>query len=214
MKTLEETGQLENTLIVFSSDNGPEQEVPPYGRTAFRGGKGSTWEGGVRVPTFAYWKGMIEPRKSEGLFDLSDLFNTAVSLAGKPGAQLGKLVPANRYIDGIDQVSFLLAKDGESNRRSVLYFWNDQLSGTRVDEFKYLVLMQSPFSLTPRGEQGGFSGSIEKSAGGTIFNLYTNPQEDETIGIRHIPMGIPLQAELARYEVVLKKFPKRVQISL
>jgi arylsulfatase len=52
VKTLEETGQLENTVIVLTSDNGPEQEITPYGRTPFRGGKGSTWEGGVRVPTF------------------------------------------------------------------------------------------------------------------------------------------------------------------
>jgi len=51
-QTLENTGQLENTLIVFTSDNGLEAEVPPHSRTAFRGSKGSTWEGGVRVPTF------------------------------------------------------------------------------------------------------------------------------------------------------------------
>ena len=61
-KALEKNGQLDNTLIVFTSDNGPEAEVPPHGRTPFRGAKGSTWEGGVRVPTFVYWKGMIQPR--------------------------------------------------------------------------------------------------------------------------------------------------------
>jgi len=43
-KTLEETGELENTLILFTSDNGPEQEIDPHGRTPFRGGKGSTWK--------------------------------------------------------------------------------------------------------------------------------------------------------------------------
>ncbi|WP_157906112.1 sulfatase-like hydrolase/transferase, partial [Escherichia coli] len=48
-KALEKNGQLDNTLIVFTSDNGPEAEVPPHGRTPFRGAKGSTWEGGVRV---------------------------------------------------------------------------------------------------------------------------------------------------------------------
>ena len=81
VKALEETGQLENTLVFFTSDNGPEGELPPHGRSPFRGHKGSSWEGGVRVPTFAYWKGMIQPRRSDGLFDLGDLFNTAVSLA-------------------------------------------------------------------------------------------------------------------------------------
>ncbi|MBM0902077.1 sulfatase-like hydrolase/transferase, partial [Escherichia coli] len=57
-KPLEKNGQLDNTLIFFTSDNGPEDEVPPHGRTPFRGAKGSTWGGGVRVPTFDYWKGM------------------------------------------------------------------------------------------------------------------------------------------------------------
>ncbi len=81
VKTLEETGQLDNTIIFFTSDNGPEQEVPPHGRSPFRGAKGSSWEGGVRVPTFVYWKNVIEPRKSDGLFDLADLFNTFIVLA-------------------------------------------------------------------------------------------------------------------------------------
>ncbi|MBN9286849.1 MAG: arylsulfatase [Gammaproteobacteria bacterium 39-13] len=213
-KTLVETGQLENTIIFFTSDNGPEAEVPPHGRTAFRGAKGSTWEGGVRVPTFVYWKGMIEPRKSEGLFDLSDIFNTALSLAGKSGAELGKLVPKERYIDGIDQTSFLLAKNGESNRRSILYFWNDQLAGTRMDEFKLMTLVQLPNAATPDGYKGGFSGIISKAAGLVMFNLYTNPQENDAIGIRHLPMGVPLETEMQRYHEVLKKFPPHIQIGL
>lgn len=93
-RALETSGQLDNTLIVFTSDNGPEAEVPPHGRTPFRGAKGSTWEGGVRVPTFVYWKGMIQPRKSDGIVDLADLFPTSLSLAGHPGAELAKLVPS------------------------------------------------------------------------------------------------------------------------
>ena len=100
VRALEETGQLENTLIVFTSDNGPEGEVPPHGRSPFRGHKGSSWEGGVRVPTFAYWKGAISPRKSDGLFDLADLFNTCISIAGAPGAEVTKLLtqgPVRRW---------------------------------------------------------------------------------------------------------------------
>ncbi|UQZ90195.1 arylsulfatase [Deltaproteobacteria bacterium Smac51] len=211
-KTLEDTGQLENTLIIFTSDNGPEAEVPPHGRTAFRGGKGSTWEGGVRVPTFAYWKGMIEPRKSEGLFDLSDLFNTSLSLAGKPGAELSSLASKDTFIDGIDQSSFLLARDGQSNRKTIHYFWNDKLAAVRVDEFKIHTLLQDPYLLTPNGSHGGFTGVILESAGSMMFNLYTNPQEDDAVGIRHIPLGVPLNAEIAAYQAILKKYPGKVQI--
>ena len=213
-KTLEETGQLDNTLIIFTSDNGPEAEVVPHGRTPFRGAKGSVWEGGVRVPTFAYWKGMIEPRKSEGLFDLSDLFNTFLSLAGKPGEAVGNLVPKTTFIDGIDQSSFLLATNGESNRRTIHYFWNGTLAGVRLDEFKMLTLVQDPYSITPRGYQGGFTGTVMPAAGLMMFNLYTNPQEDDSIGIRHLPMAGILMQEVNNYESILKKFPPVVKIGM
>jgi arylsulfatase len=212
-KALENTGVLENTLILFTSDNGPEQEVPPYGRTWFRGGKGSTWEGGVRMPTFAYWKGMIESRKSEGLFDFADILPTLLSLAGKPGAEVSKLVPANQYIDGVDQSSFLLATNGESKRRSIIYFLGNDLSAVRMDEFKMYIVAQVPNTFVMRGQPGGISGSLEHVANAMMFNLYTNPQEDDSIAIRHIPMGVPLLDEIERYEAVLQKFPSRQQIA-
>ncbi|HEX3868930.1 MAG TPA: sulfatase-like hydrolase/transferase, partial [Pirellulales bacterium] len=159
-KALDESGQLENTIIVFSSDNGPEREVVPCARTPFRGAKGSTWEGGMRVPTFAYWKGIIPPRKSDGLFYLGDLFNTCLSLAGKGGAEVAKLVPEKTYIDGVDQASFLLADDGQSNRRSMLYFWTDKLAAVRIDEFKAHTLPQLNHATTNQGYVGGFTGIV------------------------------------------------------
>src|SRR5262249_39005988 len=101
-----------------TSDNGPECEIPPHARAPFRGCKGSSWEGGVRVPTFAYWKGMIKSRRSDGLFDFADILPTALSLAGVPRAKLADLYPKATYIDGVDQASFLVADDGLSARRS------------------------------------------------------------------------------------------------
>jgi arylsulfatase len=213
-KSLEETNQLDNTLIVFTSDNGPEAEVAPYGRTPFRGSKGSTWEGGVRVPTFVYWKGMIQPRKSDGLFDLTDIFPTSIALAGKSGAELAKLVPKSTFIDGVNQASWFVGNKGESNRRAEHYFLNGQLSAVRVDEFKYHTLIQQPYAFTSKGYQGGFTGSISKTAGSMIFNLYTNPQEDESVGIRHIPVGIILQEEIKNYNNILNKYPPSVQVHL
>jgi len=213
-KALETSGQLDNTLIVFTSDNGPEAEVPPHGRTPFRGAKGSTWEGGVRVPTFVYWKGMIQPRRSDGIVDLADLFPTSLSLAGHPGAELAKLVPEKTFIDGVDQASFFIGKDGQSNRKAEHYFLNGELSAVRIDEFKYHLLIQQPFAFTQTGYQGGFTGAIMKTAGTMIFNLYTNPQEDESVGVRHIPMGVPLQDEVHNYMEIMKKYPPKVQIKL
>ncbi|KHK02416.1 sulfatase-like hydrolase/transferase [Desulfovibrio sp. TomC] len=207
MKALETSGQLENTLVLFSSDNGPEGEVAPYGRSPFRGYKGTTWEGGVRVPTFAYFKGVIAPRKSEGLFDLADIFPTALSLAGKPGPELAKLVPADRYVDGIDQTSYLLADGGNSNRKSILYWMGSTFAAVRVDEFKVHRAVQITDLITKKGYNAGFSGGIVDKTGGLVmFNLYTNPQEDDSIGIRHIPMWNLVSMEFSRYQGVLQKF--------
>jgi arylsulfatase len=213
VETLDETGQLENTLILLTSDNGPECEVPPHGRTPFRGCKGSSWEGGVRVPTFAYWKGMIKPRRSDGLFDLADLFNTCISLAGLPGPDVAKHFPKDSYVDGVDQASFLLADDGQSNRRSIIYTLNQFLAGVRIDEFKALGTVELEKAIYPRGFQGGFSGAIITNTGGaTATNLYTNPQEDVSDGIRHIPMAIVIGQEVGRYTEVLKKYPPKIKI--
>jgi arylsulfatase len=213
VNTLEETGQLENTLIFFTSDNGPEGEVPPHGRSPFRGYKGSSWEGGVRVPTFVYWKGMIKPRRTDGLFDLADLFNTCLSLAGAPGAAVTKFLPKERYVDGIDQASFLLADNSQSNRRSRIYTLNQFFSGVRIDEFKALNTVELEKAIFPRGFQAGFSGAVITQTGGAlVVNLYTDPQEDVNSGIRHIPMSVPLGAEGSRYQEVLKKYPPKFKV--
>ncbi|MBM3536041.1 MAG: arylsulfatase [Alphaproteobacteria bacterium] len=210
---LQEIGELENTLIFFTSDNGPECEIPPHGRTPFRGCKGSSWEGGVRVPTFVYWKGVIAPRKSNQLFDLADLLPTALALAGYPGAKLAELFPDTTYIDGVDQSGFIVADDGLSARRSRIYTLNQYFAATRIDEFKGVITMEIENSVVQRGNWGGFSGGIFTDTGGGItFNLYTNPQEDVSIGIRHIPMGVPIIAASAAYMKDLIKYPPQFKI--
>jgi arylsulfatase A-like enzyme len=213
VKALADTGELDNTLILLTSDNGPECEVPPHGRTPFRGCKGSSWEGGVRVPTFAYWKGMITPRRSEGLFDLADIFNTLVSLAGQPGAEITQYVPKTTYIDGVDQAAFLVAPNGESARRSRPYTLNQYLSAMRVDEFKYIFTAELQDGFFSKGNTGGFSGPIATDTGGAIMvNLYTNPQEDVSDGVRHIPMMVPVIGTAGAYMKELIKYPPQFKI--
>ena len=102
--------------MFITSDNGPQMDSwPDSGYTPFRGAKSTSWEGGIRVPGVAYWHGMIKPgRESDELFDLMDLFNTSLALAGA----IDKM-PTDRYIDGIDQISFLLVDAGHSKREKV-----------------------------------------------------------------------------------------------
>jgi arylsulfatase len=213
VEKLDQMGELENTLIILTSDNGPECEIPPHGRTPFRGCKGSSWEGGVRVPTFAYWKGMINPRRSDGLFDFADILPTALSLAGVPGPKLADLFPKTTYIDGVDQTSFLVANDGLSARRSRVYTFNQYFSAIRIDEFKAVYTAEIENGIVQKGDWGGFSGSVFTDTGGAVvFNLYTNPQEDVSVGLRHIPMSVPVNTAAGWYLQELIKYPPQFKI--
>jgi len=207
VRVLEETGQAENTLVFFTSDNGPQDDAhPDSGFTPFRGRKGSTWEGGVRVPGIAWWPGTIlAGRVSDGLFDLMDLFNTALSLG-----DAASRMPRDRYIDGIDQSSFLLTDNGRSNRDTVFYWMQDRLMALRWQEYKthYEVL------LTPEGNAeayGGLQNTVLARTAylGWVYNLYTDPGE------RH-PLGLPkewvlpfVQARKQRHLQSLRDFPPK-----
>jgi len=93
VSVLEQQGILNNTLIVLSSDNGPRylDEGKGQGGSAgpFRCGKGTTYEGGHRVPGLLHWKGVLKPRREMGLVSMMDLYPTILSLAGgSPGPHL------------------------------------------------------------------------------------------------------------------------------
>jgi arylsulfatase A-like enzyme len=190
IRTLYETGQAENTLVFFTSDNGPEDEIPPHGHTPFRGGKGDTWEGGVRVPGIAWWPGMIQPgQNSDGLFDLADLYPTFLTLAGldyaaPKGPELASKLK-DRYLYGIDQSSFLLAEDGDSNRRSVLNWYLTNFAAVRMDEFKAHRMVTLPVGLE-QGYFGGLAGVNLPVSYLWLFNLQADPKEKENINIRHL----------------------------
>lgn len=206
--TLAKNGQLENTLIFITSDNGPEMETwPDAGYTPFRGAKGSTFEGGMRVPGIFYWKGMIEPGQvSDGLFDLSDLYPTLLELAGV----LDK-TPSNQYVDGIDQTSFILNRNGFSNRQAVYYWLNAYLSGVRFAEYK--VLFYTINDLPQRVvNPGGFSGELQVHATGSLlFNLYADPKEEHSFMVRKILYGINAEQLMKRQVETFKDFPPRAK---
>jgi arylsulfatase len=171
MATLQETGQADNTFVFFASDNGPEEDsYPDSGFTPFRAGKGTTWEGGVRIPGIAYWPGVIKPgRVSDGLFDLMDLFNTSLALGG-----IEDKIPPERYIDGIDQTSFLLSDDGASNRQAVFSYNQADFSGLRWGEFKAYFKVQladQPFSNI------SMSTYVPVGVSPWVFDLYRDPKE-------------------------------------
>ncbi len=207
IKTLEETGQAENTLVFFTSDNGPEEDnFPDSGHTPFRGAKGTTWEGGVRVPGIAWWPGMTKAgRISDGLFDLADLFTTSLAVAG-----IKDKVPGDRYIDGIDQTSFLLADEGESNRRAIFYFFQDKLAALRVHNIKfnnYLFMSNNP------SKEAKSNTFLQKASYVWAHDLSIDPKERYPAITGHTPRftwSVPMMtAEVKRYLGKLHKYPPK-----
>ncbi len=204
MQTLKDTGQLDNTLVFFTSDNGPAEDLAPDGGyTPFRGGKGTTWEGGVRVPGIAYWPGMIQAgRQSDGLFDLMDLFNTSLAVAGSADK-----IPGDRYIDGIDQSSFLLNDAGQSNRETVFMYSERQLMALRWNEFKVHLKVFDVKQTGANIDESTISGT---GLSPWVYNLYTDPKEARSTGHRNFEWGLPRIVGLAgRHLASLQKYPPK-----
>eukprot|EP01113_Clastostelium_recurvatum_P034419 TRINITY_DN4667_c0_g1_i3.p2 TRINITY_DN4667_c0_g1~~TRINITY_DN4667_c0_g1_i3.p2 ORF type:complete len:282 (+),score=59.77 TRINITY_DN4667_c0_g1_i3:737-1582(+) len=114
---------LENTLIIFTSDNGPWKLQLLNGGSGglFTDGKGSTWEGGIHMPALAMWQGVIQAQSvSQDLLNTMDVFTTILSLAGvRP--------PSDRVIDGLDVTASLLGDQGDKQTKSphdYMFFWN------------------------------------------------------------------------------------------
>jgi len=182
VETLRRTGQLEDTLIFVSSDNGPHMETwPDAAFTPFRCAKGSTWEGGVRVPGLLMWPGMIEAgRQSDGMFDFNDSLPTLLGIAGESAR-----LPTDRYIDGVDQTSFLLADDGLSNRKYHHYWLVKTFSAMRCGEYK-MVLSATSDDASDAAGPGGFTGTLERFAYARLYNLYLDPKEQHNYMTRKL----------------------------
>lgn len=202
---LEETGQLEHTLIFLSSDNGPHMENwPDAAYTPFRCAKGSTWEGGMRVPGMLAWPGMIEPdRQSDGLFCFTDLLPTALAMAGALD-----VLPDDRFIDGVDQLSFLLAPDGLSNRKHVYYWLLGDLSAVRTGEYKLMRTATSDDASDAHGP-GGFTGVNQQFTYAKLFNLYLDPKEQHSYLTRKLAYTEVFLNALAAHFTSLARYPAK-----
>jgi arylsulfatase len=208
--TLDETGQLASTLVFITSDNGPNLETwPDAAYTPFRCAKGSTWEGGQRVPGVVSWPGTVEPgRASDGLFNLMDLFPTALTLAGAPDS-----VPTDRFIDGVDQTSFLLAPDGASNRKHQYYWLGQTFSALRVGEWKFMLHSISDDDTDVHGP-GGFTGVSQRYPYGRLYNLYLDPKETRSYLIRKLAYLEAFQTGIRDHLATFAAYPPKAIIPL
>jgi arylsulfatase len=205
---LERTGQLEDTLVFLSSDNGPEMETwPDAAYSPFRSAKGSTWEGGQRVPAIFSWPGTVAERATDGLFSQMDLFNTFLSLAGASAA-----VPQDRYVDGVDQTSFLLDPEGVSNRKYVYYWLTNVFSALRVGEWKFMVASTSDDDRDCLN-LGGFTGVTQKYSHGRLYNLYLDPKESRSYMIRKLAYIDSFTSGIAAHFSTFGRYPPKHPIA-
>jgi arylsulfatase A-like enzyme len=154
LKKLEDMGQLENTIVVFTTDNGAEAiSFPDGGVTPFKGQKGEAWEGGYRAPMVIRWPGHIRPGTVKNqLFAALDWVPTLVNIAGGPkGDALKQQIEAGSYpgivkttLDGVDQRAYLEGASEKSARNFFFYFSGATPSAVRYKNWKMYYTMSQP----------------------------------------------------------------------
>jgi arylsulfatase A-like enzyme len=150
LQHLQDIGEADNTIVVFTTDNGAEVFTwPDGGQTPFKGEKGTSFEGGFRVPAIIRWAGHVQPGRVEnGIFSGLDWFPTLVAAAGNAnitdqllkGVKLGDRTYKN-HLDGYNQLAMLEGKE-PSARHELFYFSGPNLGAVRLDDFKFQFLQQ------------------------------------------------------------------------
>ena len=154
LKKLEDIGELDNTIVVFTTDNGAEAiSFPDGGVTPFKGQKGEAWEGGYRAPLVVRWPGHIKPGTVKNqLFAALDWLPTLVDIAGGPkGDALKQTIEAGKYpgivrttLDGFDRRAYLEGTSEKSARDVFFYYSGATPSAVRYKNWKMYYNMSQP----------------------------------------------------------------------
>ncbi len=193
LKKLKAEGLDDNTIIVFTTDNGAENFTwPDGGQTPFAGGKGTVLEGGFRVPCILRWPGKVPAGKVEnGMMSGLDWFPTLTAAAGNPNIvdqlKQGRDLNGRKYkvhLDGYNQLDFITGK-GESQRHEIYYFAEGTLGAVRINDYKYRFIDQP----------GGWLGGTVKVDWPILSNIRLDPFERTSA-----PMQSMLMADWFKYE--------------
>lgn len=182
LKALDDLGIADNTIVVYSTDNGPHMNTwPDGGMTPFRSEKNTNWEGAFRVPCIVRWPGVIKPAQvTNEIMSHNDWMPTLASIAGEPDLvnKLLKGYTANGknykvHLDGFDQSAFLEGKTIKSARDKFFYADDDGLLvGLRVGDYKYVFAEQRR-----EGTLAVWGEPFTKLRMQKIFNLMQDPFE-------------------------------------
>ncbi len=221
---LDELGIADNTIVIYSTDNGAETiSWPDGGITPFHGEKGTTWEGGFRVPLVVRWPGVIEPgSKMNGIISHEDWFPTLAAAVGEPDlveeVKQGKTMNGTEWrvhLDGYNMVPYLSGEAETSPREEIFYF--DQagnLNAVRVRDWK------AHFATL----HGGINTAIrETPAWPLVINLKANPYErawhESAMYVRWYAENtmwifVPIQERIKRFFSTFADYPIQTGSSL
>jgi arylsulfatase A-like enzyme len=218
---LDELGIADNTIVMYSTDNGPENDTwPDGGNTPFRSQKDTNWEGGWRVPAFMRWPGKIKPGSVfNGIVSHIDMLPTLLAAAGDADVTTkllnGYKVGDRTYtvhLDGFNMVPYLTGQVKESPRPAVFYFSDDgELMAVRVGDWKLCFMVQHAFQMNVWAEP------MTKLRLPHIFNLRRDPFERADYNsntyfdwmVDHVPQLYQAQALVAQQIANFIKYPPR-----
>jgi arylsulfatase A-like enzyme len=219
---LDQLGIADNTIVMYSTDNGPHMNSWPDGAmTPFRNEKNSNWEGAYRVPGMLRWPGHIKPGiVSNDVVSHLDWMPTLLAAAGAPdvkekllkGYQAGKMT-YKVHLDGFNQLPYLTGQEKKSARDSFFYFSDDgDLTGLRYDNWKLIFAQQRM-----PGTLAIWSEPFVKTRIPLLINLRMDPYERAPITsntywdwyIDHAFLLVPAQQYVGQFLMTFKEYPPR-----
>ena len=193
LDTIEELGLKENTIFIFTSDNGREGVPRSFGFTGpWRGSMFSPYEGSLRVPFLIRWPGKIPNQQvSNEIFHQIDVFPTLASFIGVD-------IPKDRIIDGVDQSDFLMGKTNKSARDSMVIYIGNELFGAKWRNWKILIKEM---------DEDGYG--IKNMAYASVYNLIVDPKEEvpELNYLNDTWVDFPLYQVLEDHEASIEQDP-------
>lgn len=222
LKAVDNLGIKDNTIVFYSTDNGPHMNSwPDAGTTPFRSEKNTNWEGAYRVPAMVRWPGKIEPGVvSNEIMHHMDWLPTFAAAAGddnikdelKKGTKLGNKSFKN-HLDGYNFLPYLMGKEEKGRREEIFYFTDDgDLAALRYNKWKAVFMEQRVKGTLQIWAEPFVTLRVPK-----LFNLRMDPYEvaDVTSNtyydwlLDHAYMFVPAQAYVGKYLATFEEFPPR-----
>jgi arylsulfatase A-like enzyme len=227
LKLVDDLGVANNTIVVYTTDNGAEAFTwPDGGSTPFKGEKATNWEGAFRVPCLIRWPGTIQPGTIvNDICAHEDFIPTFAAAAGETGLvdklKAGGTLNGKQFkvhLDGLNLLPFFKGDVKESPRQEFLY-WSDDgdLMALRVRQWK-IAFMEQHTEVGPKAPLSVWQGNFSRLRGPMLYNLRADPFERGTDSMlfgdwqaHRAFMFVPAQAIVARYLESFKDFPPRAK---